>query len=946
MPGSATEGPAGERAGPLSVGEMDKRYDPAAIEPRWYRFWEQQGYFAPAGGDGEPYCILLPPPNVTGSLHMGHGFQHTLMDILVRFERMRGKRVLWQCGTDHAGIATQMVVERRLEAAGRSRRELGREAFLQEVWRWKEQSGGRITAQMRRLGSSPDWSRERFTMDPELSRAVVEAFVRLHEQGLIYRSKSLVNWDPQLQTAISDLEVVAEEEEGRLWYFRYPLAEGSGHIVVATTRPETMLGDTAVAVNPEDPRYRQLIGKRVQLPLCDRELPVIADEHVDAEFGSGCVKITPAHDFDDYALGQRHGLEMINIFTESARLNEQVPEPFRGLDRFEARRRVVAAMDALGLLESERPHRLKVPRCDRSGEIIEPRLTDQWFLRTAELAGDAIGAVESGSLRFVPERWQNSYFSWLRDVRDWCISRQLWWGHRIPAWYDANGHCYVGRDEEELRRRHGLGDELPLRQDEDVLDTWFSSALWSFSTLGWPERTAALETWHPTSVLVTGFDIIFFWVARMVMCSGRLLGQLPFREVYVTGLVRDAQGRKMSKSKGNVLDPIDLIDGIALEALVSKRLEGLMQPQLAGSIEKQTRREFPRGIQACGADGLRFTFAALASTAQDLNFDISRMTGYRNFCTKLWNASRFVIGRCADAGDGDVRPEDTATGDVYQRWILSALQGLTGECTRFLEAYRFDLYAAALYDFIWHQYCDWYLELAKIALDGDDEAAQAATRRNAVQVLETLLRLAHPVIPFITEELWQRLKPLSRFGGESLMIAAFPIADQQLQDAAAEAELDWLKAVVTAVRTIRGEFGIPTGRSLKLWLRGDDPQQQSYWGRHQNALRVLAGVDELRWLDATESLPTAVATQLLRGVELAVPIAGLVDREAELGRLDKAIATQQRNCARDRKSLEHPGFVAKAPPQRVAELRERLAEAEKTLAGLRERQRLIEAVGD
>ena len=730
---------------------MEKTFQPADIETRWYQQWEASGYFAPQGGE-RAYSIMIPPPNVTGSLHMGHGFQEAIMDALIRYHRMCGYNTLWQVGTDHAGIATQMVVERQLAAQGISRHDLGREKFVQKVWEWKEESGGTITRQLRRLGSSLDWSRERFTMDPGLSEAVQEVFIRLYREGLIYRGKRLVNWDPVLHTAISDLEVVAEEEQGQLWHFNYPLAGGEGHVTVATTRPETMLGDSAVAVHPEDERYRHLIGRMVALPLTGREIPVIADDYVDREFGTGVVKITPAHDFNDYEMGRRHGLPMINIFNDDAAINDEAPEAYRGLDRFEARKRVIAEMDSLGLLAKVDAHTLRVPRGDRSGVVIEPYLTDQWYVDAREMARPAIAAVESGAIQFVPKQWENTYFAWMRDIQDWCISRQLWWGHRIPAWYDGSGQFYVGASEAEVRADNALADDTVLRQDEDVLDTWFSSALWTFSTLGWPQETPELATFHPTSVLVTGFDIIFFWVARMIMMTLHFRQEVPFHTVYVHGLVRDAEGQKMSKSKGNVIDPIDLIDGIDLESLVSKRTAGMMQPQLAARIDKATRSQFPEGIAPYGTDALRFTYFSLASTGRDIKFDIGRIEGYRNFCNKIWNAARYVLMNCEQqdcGGDGGVEL------GLADRWITSKLQQTTAEVTRAVASYRFDLASQVLYEFVWNEYCDWYLELSKPVL-WDEKASAAAkrgTRQTLLHVLETTLRLLHPFMPFITEEI-------------------------------------------------------------------------------------------------------------------------------------------------------------------------------------------------
>ena len=762
---------------------MDKTFSPADIETRWYEEWEAKNYFAPGAGD-ESYCIPIPPPNVTGTLHMGHGFQQAIMDALIRYNRMKGRSTLWQVGTDHAGIATQMLVERQLEAEGVSRHDLGRDQFIDKVWAWKEESGGTITRQLRRLGASVDWSRERFTMDPELSEAVKEVFVRLYHEGLIYRGQRLVNWDPKLHTAVSDLEVVQEEEAGSLWHLRYPISGSEETVTVATTRPETMLGDTAVAVNPADERYAHLVGKTILLPLTNREIPIIADDYVDADFGSGCVKITPAHDFNDYAMGERHQLPMINILTADAHLNDEVPEPFRGMDRYEGRQAVVEAMEALGLLDKIEDHRLKVPRGDRSGVVIEPWLTLQWYVDAKKLAGPAIEAVENGAIEFVPKQWENTYFAWMRDIQDWCISRQLWWGHRIPAWYDPDGNVYVGKDEAAIRATHDLPDSLALTQDDDVLDTWFSSALWTFSTLGWPEETEELAKFHPASVLVTGFDIIFFWVARMIMMSLHLKREVPFKQVYVHGLVRDGEGQKMSKSKGNVLDPIDLIDGIDLEALVSKRTSSMMQPQQAAKIEKATRKQFPDGIPGYGTDALRYTFYSLASTGRDIKFDLGRMEGFRNFCNKLWNAARYVLMNTE--GFDPAAPSHRSEAD---EWILSRLQTTITETTNSIEQYRFDHAAQTLYDFVWNEYCDWYLELSKPVLwdDPSSNELRQGTLRTLLEVLETILRLMHPLMPFITEEIWQNVAPRLGIKGDSIMLAQWPEADHELINGDAEA---------------------------------------------------------------------------------------------------------------------------------------------------------------
>jgi len=902
---------------------MDKTYSPDAIESHWYAEWESRGYFRPSG-NGEPYCIVIPPPNVTGSLHMGHAFQQTIMDALIRHQRMRGCNTLWQGGTDHAGIATQMVVERLLAAEGTDRVTLGREAFTARVWDWKEHSGGNITRQQRRLGNSVDWSRERFTMDPELSEAVREVFVRLFDEGLIYRGQRLVNWDPKLHTAISDLEVVAEEEDGSLWHLRYPVVDSTESLVVATTRPETMLGDTAVAVHPEDPRFSHLIGRMVQLPLCDRQIPIIADEYVDPAFGTGCVKITPAHDFNDYEIGKRHDLPRINIFTIDAVTNDKVPAAYRGLDRFEARRRVVADFEAMGLLVKIEVHKLKVPRGDRSGVVIEPYLTDQWFVATRELAEPAIRAVEEGRIEFVPKQWENTYFAWMRDIQDWCISRQLWWGHQIPAWYDEQGNVYVGRSEAEVRTVHDLG-ERELRQDQDVLDTWFSSALWTFSTLGWPRDTAELRTFHPTDVLVTGFDIIFFWVARMVMMTLKFMDEVPFRKVYVTGLIRDEHGQKMSKSKGNIIDPIDLIDGISLADLLAKRTAGMMQPQLAQKIAAATQREYPGGIRAHGTDALRFTLCALASTGRDIKFDMGRLEGYRNFCNKLWNAARYVLMNtegqdCATAADASY------TLSLPDRWIIARLQLTEAELARHLESFRFDLAAQAIYEFTWNDYCDWYLELCKPVLNAADSDADLVrgTRRTLVRVLETLLRLAHPLIPFITEEIWQRVAPIAGVAGETVMLAPYPQADESLIDSQALSDIAWLQQVIVAVRNIRGELGIAPGKRLSLMLRNGDAEDRRRLAEHRPLLHALARLDSSDWLDAEQAPPAA--TQIVGQMELLVPLAGLIDVDAERKRLEREDEKLGKDIERLQAKLDNPGFSTKAPHEVVEKERGRLQE--------------------
>lgn len=957
---------------------MEKSYNPHAIEERWYQTWEDKGHFAPQGrgnaaegrtpGAADPqgnneaasYCIMIPPPNVTGNLHMGHGFNNTVMDTLVRYHRMKGDNTLWQPGTDHAGIATQMVVERQLSAEGKTRHDLGREKFIERIWEWKKESGGNITRQLRRLGSSLDWSNERFTMDKGLNDSVKEVFVRLHEEGLIYRGKRLVNWDPVLHTAVSDLEVISEEEQGHLWHMRYPLSDGSGHLVVATTRPETMLGDSAVAVHPEDERYKGLIGKTITLPLVGREIPIIADDYVDPEFGTGCVKITPAHDFNDYAMGQRHNLPIINIFTVDAHINDEAPEKYRGLERYEARDEIVHDLKALELLEKIDDHKLMVPRGDRSGTVIEPYLTDQWFVdltlekqedgrpggKTA-ITDPAIEAVRGGDINFTPKNWENTYFNWLENIQDWCISRQIWWGHRIPAWYDNQDNIYVGRSEAEVREKHQLGFDIELRQDEDVLDTWFSSALWPFSTLGWPEETPRLEDFYPTSVLVTGFDIIFFWVARMVMFGKKFMGEVPFKDVYIHGLVRDSHGQKMSKSKGNVLDPIDLIDGIDLESLVAKRTTGLMQPEMAKKIEKQTRGDFPDGIPAFGTDALRFTFASLASTGRDINFDLGRIEGYRNFCNKLWNAANYVLMNTEgkDCGQGAEEVE-LSTAD---RWIISRLQRTEKIVDDAIAQYRFDLAAQAIYEFTWDEYCAWYLELSKPMLynaqgatgDESSEAQQRGTRRTLVRVLETLLRLTHPIMPYITEEIWQKIAPLAGIRGDgqgaadTIMTQPYPIGDDSKIDEVAEAEMQWVMDFIVGVRKIRSGMNIPPSKPLPVLLQNGNDRDKQLLEANQRFLSNLAKTESITWLEATDEAPES-ATSLIGEMKLLVPMAGLIDTEAELTRLNKEIDKLSKELQRINGKLSNAGFVDKAPAAVVEKEKAKAAEVQASMTQLKE----------
>jgi len=955
---------------------MDKTFQPADIETKWYQNWEEKGYFSPQG-TGASYSIMIPPPNVTGSLHMGHAFQDSIMDALTRYHRMKGHNTLWQVGTDHAGIATQMLVERKIAAeTGQTRHDLGRDAFLDKVWEWKEESGGTITRQLRRLGASVDWNHERFTMDDGFYKAVQEVFVRLYDDKLIYRGKRLVNWDPKLHTAISDLEVENTDEKGFMWHLRYPLADGEttadgkDYLIVATTRPETMLGDTAVAVNPKDERYAALIGKFVALPLVNRLIPIVADDYVDREFGTGCVKITPAHDFNDYAVGQRHKLPMINILDKDAAIREEaeifnsdssentdiakaLPASYAKLDRYAARKAIVEDFEKAGLLEKVDDHALKVPRGDRSGLVIEPMLTDQWFVATAALAKPAIEAVEDGRIEFVPKQYENMYFSWMRDIQDWCISRQLWWGHRIPAWYDAEGNIYVARNEEEAREKYQLPADLELNQDDDVLDTWFSSALWTFGTLGWPEQTERLKSFHPTDVLVTGFDIIFFWVARMIMMTMHFNkdengeAQVPFKTVYVTGLIRDEQGQKMSKSKGNVLDPLDMIDGIELDKLLEKRCGNMMQPQLAEKIAKATRATFPDGIGAHGTDALRFTLFSLASTGRDINWDMRRLEGYRNFCNKIWNAARYVLMNTEEQDCG-------VNGEVFElsladRWIISRLQQTEQTVADAMAAYRLDHASQAIYEFIWNEYCDWYLELSKPVLWDDNASAEIkrGTRRTLIRVLEATLRMAHPFMPFITEEIWQQVAPIAGVeftaGNDTIMLQAYPLAANEKIDTAAIADVEWLKNVILAIRNIRGEMNVPPSKALSLLLKNGSDEDLRRLDSTRQSLSKLAKLEDIQWLSANDEAPMS-ATQLVGAMEVLVPMSGLIDKAAEIARLEKEVQKLDKEIQRLQGKLGNAGFLDKAPAEVVAKEQEKLAAQQAALAKLSEQIQTIKTL--
>ena len=924
-----------------------KKYQPQDIEQSWYRKWEENDYFSPreSGSDGnsKPFCIMIPPPNVTGTLHMGHGFQHSLVDSVIRHRRMKGDKTLWQMGTDHAGISTQLIVTEQLAAEGIKASELGREKFIERAWQWKEQSGGTISKQLRRLGASLDWSTERFTMDEGMCEAVLEVFVSLYDEGLIYRGKRLVNWDPELKTSISDLEVESEEEKGNLWHIRYPLPGSTGtddaYLIVATTRPETMLGDSAVAVHPDDERYKHLIGKEIALPLTDRVIPIIADRYVDQEFGTGCVKITPGHDFNDYDMGKRHNLPIINIFNDDASLNTEVPEKYQGLDRYAARKQIIADLDAMGLMEKVEDHMMAVPRGEKSGVVVEPYLSDQWYVKIQPLADPAIEAVENGSIEFIPKNAENTYFAWMRDIQDWCISRQQWWGHQIPAWYDENGKVYVGHDEVAVRKKYELTDDLKLSRDEDVLDTWFSSALWTFATLGWPEKTDALKTFHSTDLMVTGHDIISFWVSRMIMMTLKYIDEVPFKKVYIHGLITDADGQKMSKSKGNGLDPMDIIDGISLEDLVAKRTGHLLQPKKAAQIEKATRKEYPDGIKAYGSDPLRFTFYSIASSARGIKFDMNRVEGYRNFCNKLWNAANFVFMNTTAEDIAPFTGSQERVVSVVDRWIVSEFQKTVKSVDLAMETYRFDLAAKAIYEFVWDQLCDWYLELSKPVLNNDaaTEAQKAGTRYTLITTLEATLRLAHPFIPFMTEELWQQIPASIRGEGETIVLSSYPEFSEALCDPEAEADVAWLKDIVTGTRNIRGEMDISFGKPIPVIFHKGNDKDKSRLEDYRVLLEFLVKPESLTWLDDNVE-PPASATHLVGDMQVLVPLGGLIDKDAELARLNKEIDKKIKEKSRAEGKIGNPSFVDRAPEAVVQKEKDKVTDLNSAIAQLEEQK--------
>ena len=911
---------------------MDNSFKPAEIEQQLYSKWEQLNYFAPTQKDNERnFCVLIPPPNITGTLHMGHAFNHTLIDILIRHSRMKGERTLWQAGTDHAGIATQMLVERKLTEENQTKSDLGREKFIDKVWEWRRSSGTTISEQIRRMGSSIDWSRERFTMDDDYADAVIEVFVRLYDEGLIYRGKRLVNWDPELKTAISDLEVENTEEEGHLWHFRYPLSDnvktktGLSYLVVATTRPETMLGDTAVAVHPDDERYQDIVGSFVELPLCDRKIPIISDEYVDPEFGTGCVKITPAHDFNDNEVGKRHDLPLISVLTEEACVNQNSPIAYQGLDRLEARNKIVQDLKDMDLLESIENHKLMVPRGDRSGSVIEPLLTDQWFVKIEPLASPAIDAVKQERVRFVPKQYENVYFSWMNNIQDWCISRQQWWGHQIPAFYDSAGNIFVAKDEQQARAKYSLDPSVALTKDEDVLETWFSSALWPFATMGWPDSSEDLNRFLPSSTLITGHDIIFFWVARMIMMTLHFTDKVPFETVYIHGLVRDADGQKMSKTKGNGLDPLDFIDGISLEELIQKRTTNLTQPQMAERIEKSTRKEFANGIESYGTDALRFTFASLATTGKDARFDVKRLEGYRNFCNKLWNAAKFVLANTENYQFE--KTEAKIERSSINSWINTKTNRLIKDVDYAIDTYRFDLYANHLYEFIWHEYCDWFLEFSKTMLwdEAQKESTKVETQKALLEVLETILRLAHPIIPFITETIWLTLASKLGIEEDTIMLEAFPSKEDFETDQKTYAEVEWLKSAVSGIRNIRGESKIKPSTKIEILLQNGSEQDRNYAKNTEILLKRSANVDEISWLDSNATPPTH-ALCLIGDLKLMVPLSGLIDLQGESNRIKKELNRHNEEVERLEKKLSNDKFIQNAPNEVVEKEKNKLAE--------------------
>ena len=886
---------------------LEKVYQPQSMELKWSEFWEKNN-FSKISENGEPYCIMMPPPNVTGRLHMGHGFQLTLMDTLIRFKRMKGYNVYWQAGTDHAGIATQMIVERKLNQQGKNKTDLGRELFIDEIWKWVKESGGHITSQMRRLGLSVDWSCQRFTLDKELNHTVEEVFIKLYQEGLIYRGQRLVNWDTELKTAVSDLEVVNEEHQGNLWYLRYPISGSSESITVATTRPETFFGDVAVAISPDDDRYLHLIGKNIELPLCNRLIPIIADASVDTTFGTGCVKITPAHDFNDYEMAKRHGLEFINILNPDGTLNDNVPNQFRDIDRLKARKKIIDELENINILVKIEPYQHSLPKGDRSGTVIEPLLTEQWFLNMDSMAKVALDATANQRIKFHPDNWINTYNQWLNNIQDWCISRQLWWGHRIPAWYDSNNTVYVGKSETEVRKKHQLADDLELTQDNDVLDTWFSSSLWPFSTLGWPEETEKLKQFYPSQVLVTGFDIIFFWVARMIMMGEKFMHKEPFKDVYITGLIRDFQGHKMSKSKGNVLDPIDLIDGSSLDDLIKKRTVGMMQPDKAKRVAKATQKEFPKGIDASGTDALRFTFCALASTGRDIRFDYQRLIGYRNFCNKIWNAARFVIMQ-AETVD-ILKPIHQP--NIIMQWMDSRLSHCSELIQDHLQSYRFDLAAQTLFDFVWNEFCDWYIEFAKPLLFKADNDWKVTQIHHLMSTLESLLRLAHPMIPYLTEEIWQTIKPFTLTTEKSIMLSSYPESDKRNLDA--ESEINWVKELIISIRTIRSEMNLSPAIPVPLLIHTNEPKDINRLNLHQQLIQTLAKVTTITLLNE-EDTPPPSASNFIGTVSIHIPLKGLIDASEERKRIEKLLIKLTKNITLSESMLQNPNFTEKAPKE-------------------------------